>query len=131
MLALLDINLGDFVAASGTLDELAQLVTSSTQFTFSDRWPETLAISENQALFSLLGTTYGGDGRTTFNLPDLRGKSLEGIGQAPGQDAVQLGREHEGQKVGLSDDARAAGETQGTVGINYCICLQGLYPSRN
>ena len=92
---------------------------------------QTLAISENVALFSLLGTTYGGDGRTTFNLPDLRGKSLEGIGQAPGQDAVPLGREHEGQKVGLSDDAKAAGETQGTVGINYCICLQGLYPSRN
>ncbi|MEK3883328.1 tail fiber protein [Paenibacillus sp. PL2-23] len=34
-----------------------------------------LAISQNQALFSLLGTTYGGDGRTTFALPDLRGRA--------------------------------------------------------
>lgn len=34
-----------------------------------------LAISANQALFSLLGTTYGGDGRSTFGLPDLRGRS--------------------------------------------------------
>ena len=33
-----------------------------------------LQIRENQALFALLGTTYGGDGRTTFALPDLRGK---------------------------------------------------------
>ena len=35
----------------------------------------TLPINQYQALFSLLGTTYGGDGRTTFHLPDLRGKS--------------------------------------------------------
>src|ERR1051325_5433986 len=34
-----------------------------------------LPINQNQALFSLLGTTYGGDGRTTFALPDLRGRS--------------------------------------------------------
>jgi microcystin-dependent protein len=33
-----------------------------------------LAISENSALFTLIGTTYGGDGQTTFNLPDLRGR---------------------------------------------------------
>lgn len=33
-----------------------------------------LAISENETLFSLIGTTYGGDGQTTFNLPDLRGR---------------------------------------------------------
>ena len=33
-----------------------------------------LAISQNDALFALLGTTYGGDGRTTFGLPDLRGR---------------------------------------------------------
>lgn len=34
-----------------------------------------LPINQNQALFSLLGTTYGGDGRTTFGLPDLRGRT--------------------------------------------------------
>lgn len=43
-----------------------------------------LAISQNQALFSLLGTTYGGDGRTTFQLPDLRGRAPIGFGQGPG-----------------------------------------------
>jgi microcystin-dependent protein len=35
---------------------------------------QTLAISENQTLFQLIGTTYGGDGQSTFNLPDLRGR---------------------------------------------------------
>ncbi len=33
-----------------------------------------LSISENEVLYSLIGTTYGGDGRTTFGLPDLRGR---------------------------------------------------------
>src|SRR3954468_10958305 len=43
-----------------------------------------LAISQNTALFSLLGTTYGGNGQTTFALPDLRGKFVIGMGQGPG-----------------------------------------------
>ena len=43
-----------------------------------------LPIQQNTALFSLLGTTYGGDGRTTFGLPDLRGRTALGSGQALG-----------------------------------------------
>lgn len=43
-----------------------------------------LPISSNSALFSLLGTTYGGDGRTTFGLPDLRGRAAIHFGQGPG-----------------------------------------------
>ena len=43
-----------------------------------------LAISSNSALFSLYGTTYGGDGRTTFQLPDLRSRSPIGQGPGPG-----------------------------------------------
>ena len=43
-----------------------------------------LAISQNQALFSLLGTMYGGDGRTTFALPDLRGRVPMGFGTGSG-----------------------------------------------
>ena len=43
-----------------------------------------LAINTYQALFSLLGTTYGGDGRTSFALPDLRGRAPIGIGNGPG-----------------------------------------------
>ena len=46
-----------------------------------------LPINQNQALFSILGTTYGGDGRTTFGLPDLRGRATisRGQGFAQGQ----------------------------------------------
>lgn len=43
-----------------------------------------LPISDNSALFSLLGTTYGGDGRTTFALPDLRGRVAIHAGNGPG-----------------------------------------------
>lgn len=54
-----------------------------------------LAISSNNALFSLLGTIYGGDGRTTFALPDLRGRIPLHNGQGPG-----LSNRPIGQKAG-------------------------------
>ncbi len=58
-------------------------------FNFCPRgWASTdgqlLPISQYTALFSLLGTTYGGDGRTTFGLPDLRGRAPIHTGQGPG-----------------------------------------------
>ncbi|MEY8214892.1 MAG: tail fiber protein [Colwellia sp.] len=51
-----------------------------------------LAISQNQALFSLLGTTYGGDGRTTFGLPELRGRVAMHAGNGPGLSSRPLGQ---------------------------------------
>jgi microcystin-dependent protein len=58
-------------------------------FTFAPRgWAlcqgQLLSIQQNSALFSLLGTQYGGDGVTTFGLPDLRGRVSMGFGQGPG-----------------------------------------------
>jgi len=50
-----------------------------------------LPINQNQAMFSLLGTTYGGDGRITFGLPDLRGRAALGFGQGPGRPDHPLG----------------------------------------
>jgi len=50
-----------------------------------------LSIASNSALFSLLGTTYGGDGRTTFGLPDLRGRSPVHAGNGPGLSPKTLG----------------------------------------
>jgi len=50
-----------------------------------------LPISQNTALFSLLGTTYGGDGRTTFGIPDMRGKLLMHPGNGPGLSQHRLG----------------------------------------
>lgn len=51
-----------------------------------------LPISQNQALFSLLGTTYGGDGRTTFALPDLRGRVPLSFGQSSSGVGYTLGQ---------------------------------------
>lgn len=50
-----------------------------------------LSISQNSALFSILGTTYGGDGRTTFALPDLRGRVAVHPGHGPGLSDYRLG----------------------------------------
>jgi microcystin-dependent protein len=50
-----------------------------------------LSISQNSALFALLGTTYGGNGQTTFALPDLRGRTLVGMGQGTGLSPVNMG----------------------------------------
>src|SRR5512139_1201847 len=50
-----------------------------------------LSIAQNTALFSILGTTYGGNGQTTFALPDLRGRVAVGTGQGPGLPAINLG----------------------------------------
>ena len=50
-----------------------------------------LAVSQNDALFSLLGTIYGGDGRTTFGLPDLRGRIPIHAGTGPGLSPRRLG----------------------------------------
>lgn len=50
-----------------------------------------LPIAQNQALFSLLGTTFGGDGRVTFGLPDLRGRVQVGQGQGPGLSSRVMG----------------------------------------
>ena len=52
-----------------------------------------LPISQNTALFSLLGTTYGGDGKATFALPDLQGSSPMAPGQGPGLSLHDLGEQ--------------------------------------
>ena len=146
-----------------------------------------LPINQNQSLYSLLGTTYGGDGRTSFALPDLRGRTPIHVGRSDG------GQEHrEGQKSGEETHTLSANEMPqhrhvlhasatdgnqllpnghvlaravstiyqenppagnrismrpGTItnvggsqahenmmpylAVNYCIALQGLFPSRN
>ena len=52
-----------------------------------------LPLSQNTALFSLLGTTYGGDGKSTFALPDLQGRAPMHPGQGPGLSLHDLGEE--------------------------------------
>jgi len=52
---------------------------------------QALPISENDVLFTLIGTTYGGDGQQTFNLPDLRGRLPMHMGTGPGGSARTIG----------------------------------------
>ena len=61
-----------------------------------------LPINQYQALFSLLGTTYGGNGVSTFALPDLRGKAALGFGQGPGLQPYNLGQVAGAESVTLA-----------------------------
>lgn len=60
-----------------------------------------LSIAQNSALFSLLGTTYGGNGTTTFALPDLRGRAPVSQGQGPGLQPYTLGETGGAESVTL------------------------------
>jgi microcystin-dependent protein len=151
-----------------------------------------MAISQNTALFSILGTTYGGNGVTTFGLPDLRGRVPVGTGQGPGLSNIILGEmsgepthtlistempQHNhlinGNNSGLANSAAPTSNSLGIgvvpssntpvnmynnaapntalnaqscgfaggsqphnnmqpyLGMNYIICLSGIFPSRN
>lgn len=138
-----------------------------------------LPINQNQSLYSLLGTTYGGDGRTSFALPDLRGRTPIHVGnghtqgQKSGEETHTLSTaempNHEHNLYASSADgntnnaqnsvlAREIGNPYGTINnlsnmnqaiianvgggqahnnmqpyiaVNFCIALQGLFPSRN
>ena len=67
-----------------------------------------LAVSQNDALFSLLGTIYGGDGRTTFGLPDLRGRIPVHQGHGPGLSPRQLGAKSGSERETLGANAMPA-----------------------
>jgi len=81
-----------------------------------------LAVANNDALFSLLGTIYGGDGRTTFGLPDLRGRIPIHAGSGPGLSPRALGAKGGAEKVTITTnelpshthDASATASTAGS-----------------
>ena len=108
-----------------------------------------LSISGNEALFSILGTTYGGDGRTSFALPDLRGRVPVGVGTGPGLSAVALGQKFGAENVnlnqsnipshdhlvseepttGLTGGTTAVDLIQPSLGLNPVIHIAGTFPS--
>lgn len=145
-------------------------------------WGQTMSIAQNTALFSILGTTYGGNGQTTFALPDLRGRApvhpspSVTLGQFGGSETVTLlpnqmpMHSHDvtassdvadatspaGNRLGakprlganvfadpttrgplLASSVDLAGNTQPhnnvqpSLGLNFAIALEGVYPSRN
>ncbi len=143
-----------------------------------------LSVSQHTALFSLIGTTYGGDGRSTFALPDLRGRVPLHKGQGPGLRDYRQGQKSGMEMVQLTPaempshshnpqcsdqpgnqqlpaNAVPADETnavhklyqtsadgvmfpttsaggnqahdnmQPYLAVSYCMCLEGIYPSRS
>ena len=109
-----------------------------------------LQISQHQALYSLLGTMYGGDGRTTFALPDLRGRVPVHAGQGPGLHHHTLGSKFGVEYTDLKtsrfpvtpSNSAAVNVAIGTypeqirtgqpaLGVTYIIALQGNFPSRS
>ena len=111
-----------------------------------------LAISQNEALFSLFGTTYGGDGRTTFGLPDLRGRAAMHEGTGPGLSPRWLGSKIGTENVTLTaaqmpshdhtlpPTTLRTGDTGGSqphpnmqpsLTLNYIIALEGTFPPRS
>ncbi len=75
-----------------------------------------MSIAQNTALFSLLGTTFGGDGQSTFALPDLRGRAPMHQGQGPGLTPRTMGEEGGSESVTLISTQMPA-HTHGLMGF--------------
>jgi microcystin-dependent protein len=107
-------------------------------------------IITNTALFSLLGTNFGGDGRTTFGVPDTGDRLVVGAGTGPGLSQRRLGQTQGADEVTLTvgnlpshthtdgpdENTFANGSNQAysnieeEIVLNYIIALQGVFPSR-
>lgn len=115
-----------------------------------------LAIASHTALFSILGCTFGGDCRTTFNLPNLQGKLAVGVGTGPGLPPIVWGQQFGvyTHPVSLTPNGTSTAGPPGRSGnvnvitgasfaenqlstvqpyqvINYIIALEGIYCSRS
>ena len=85
-----------------------------------------LAISQNDALFSILGTMYGGDGRTTFGLPDLRGRAAISSGQGPGLSFYREGQRGGRESVVLTTSNLAAHKHNVTGSVTVTVNHQAI-----
>jgi len=76
----------------GTIGEIRMFAGTFAPRNWAFCSGQLISIAQNTALFSILGTTYGGNGQTTFALPDLRSRVPRGTGQGPGLTNVDLGQ---------------------------------------
>ena len=88
-----------------------------------------LSISNNTALFSILGTQFGGDGRTTFGLPDLRVAAPVGSGASSTGNTERVGRRIGG--YGCPTGQKCPPSYNSFLVVTACIVTQGVYPSRS
>lgn len=82
----------------GTIGEVRMFAGTFAPRTWALCNGQLISISQNTALFSILGTTYGGNGQTNFALPDFQGRVAVGTGTGPGLPNVQLG-----EKAGVNN----------------------------
>ena len=85
----------------GTIGEIRMFAGTFAPRNWAFCSGQLMAISQNTPLFSILGTTYGGNGQTTFALPDFRSRSAVGTGQGPGLSDVSLGEQSGEENVTL------------------------------
>lgn len=94
-----------------------------------------LSVNEYPSLYTLLGTQYGGDGRTTFALPDYRGRAPIHQGQGQGLSQRYNQGERRGSdtafKVKTGEGNQSVIEQQPLLVSNFIICLSGIFPSRS
>lgn len=83
-----------------------------------------MPIRDYQALFSLYGTTYGGDGRTTFALPNLQGSAPIGFGNYTGLPTYYQGAQ------GIIKSSEGDPQLR-SLAMRYCVVLDGFFPARN
>ena len=83
-----------------------------------------MAISSNSALFALIGTTYGGDGRTTFALPEMRGRLPIGEGLGPGLSTRPLGQRGGGETTQLNNTHLASHTHLASVDIKVTLLAE-------
>jgi microcystin-dependent protein len=86
-----------------------------------------MSIAQNTALFSLIGTTYGGNGQTTFALPDLRGRSIVHPGQGPGLSNINYGEVSGTENVTLTiNNMPAHGHVIPSLGLSAVTTINAL-----
>jgi microcystin-dependent protein len=84
-----------------------------------------MQINQNQALFSVLGTTYGGDGLTTFALPDLRGRTPVNAGQGSELSNISLGEQGGAEQVTLTVSQMPSHSHNASTTVDVTATLQG------
>ena len=123
---------------SASQDLLGEVMPFAGDFVPTDYLPadgRLLQISQNTALYSLLGTTYGGDGVHTFALPDLRGRTIIGassvdpVGTLVGSPTVSLSNNQ--TPNGFSNIVQPIDDREPSLALNYLIALNGFFPSRD
>jgi len=112
------------------IGEIRMLAGKATPRGWSTCDGQILPIKQHSAMFSLLGTTFGGDGRTTFGLPDLRGRSVVHAGSGTGLSRIRHGQKNSTVKM-KKGGAKDESHIQPNLGVHFLICRRGIFPSRN